>query len=149
MTSYKVFKSNNSKIPDNAVLNQEVKQRVNRKDIYKVGQGHNTIVYQVPEGKMFILLSAYLFFQADNASGGGDSVLHTGSAGINDILKLTCDSPPAGQTLSDAIIIPFGDGLRFGSGQYFKLFAGGGHEIIAGVYGYEIDLKDLEYLNKY
>jgi hypothetical protein len=148
MAKYKVFSSNKKQPPRESLNSQQIQPRILRKDIFEVGQSHGSTIYQVPADKMFILLSASLFYHTDNTGGGGDFLLYVDTTS-RELIKMSCSTPVASANSSQSMVIPFGSGLRFGSGTAFRLFNGSSSgTIIGGVYGYELDVKDLEYLDK-
>jgi len=121
----------------------ELKNNLSRKDVkLSVSTTTRTTIYQVPKGKIFVLLSAFLTYSATNASGGGDSYIEFGSSG-NYLLAQTCPNPAAGQVFTGSLALNF-EGLRFCENESLVADNGSAIRVLAGITGYEIESGALD-----
>lgn len=105
--------------------------------------GYEVTLYTVPEGKVFVLLSCYLGYSADNMTGGGFTRLLTSNPNASNLLTLHCKNPPTGQIFSDSLSLSFGEGIVFPSKTSF--FVRIANYSYSGIAGYEIDAKYINF----
>lgn len=145
MTTYKVFKGNTDKIKTNVL--PPTNRLFNIKYIGEVNFANDgiTTIYEVPAGKMFILLGCYISARTTGGT-NGDCVLYVDNFGS--LLKTTPQEPtaPELQGVNSNLSLSFPNGvLRFGSASRFRIESGGADaKAWGGIVGYECDAKDIQ-----
>lgn len=109
--------------------------------------GGTTTVYTVPAGKMFILIATYLTCRTTNAGGASANYIYIDrDTSSTRLVEASLPLPAAGTTAEGHTSLNFGEGFRFGDGVTFVLSTD--FNATCGLYGYEIDQKDLEYYER-
>lgn len=115
--------------------------RVYFSDAKSSTNGIDQIIFTVPANTDFILLTAFIQFHADNASGGGVIQIETNNQAMPIVLSTITPNPGAGEVFLDSMTMNYGRGLRFKGGDRFTLTAGSNQQMVGGISGFVIDAK--------
>ena len=111
--------------------------------------GPDKDLFLVPDKKIFVLLSCWLGYSADNQSGGGQVEITSNQPGQLVIIGTICKANPgASETFNENITLSFGEGIRFPANTLFQLTQGSSMNVRAGIIGFLVDdtALDLYYL---
>ena len=106
------------------------------------GAGAIPVIYTVPNGYTFVMLSCYISQAADNASGGGIAQWITNqpsTTGVYNLVGNITINPAAGQTAFQTSTQSYGEGIAFQEKTTFTLDRGSNQNLIGGIAGYLID----------